>query len=372
MLLQYPTAAIIDLAAIRANYQAVRACLPPGQQILGVVKSNAYGHGAAPVARVLEEAACPFLGVRSVEEAITLREAGIKLPLLIMLGLIDENFREIIAFNLTPVITRLEVAKPFHDYLQKNQTSCPVHIKVDTGMSRLGVALEKVTDFFRGLGSLPTLQIEGVMSHLAEACDPEYTAFQKKNFDAIRTQLMQQGLKVKHWHLGNSAAAIRALFPDTNLVRVGIALYGSYPDPSLIGAIKLQPALSWITRVLETKSIPKGRAVSYGCTYHTPRPMRLALLPVGYADGYPRLFSNRGAVLIKGQRAPIVGRVCMDLTVVDITDIPEVPNGEKVTLLGRDGTEELLASELATWAETISYEILTRIAGRVPRCNINQ
>lgn len=362
-----PTQVLIDLSAIRYNYREVRKRIPEGQKILCVVKSNAYGHGLERVGHTLEEEGADFFGVRATEEGVVLRKAGVKVPILLMLGIIDESFDELVQFNLTPVITRLDIAQAFDGYLKGIDKKHPAHVKIDTGMSRLGIPMKGVIPFFEELKKLNQLEVTGVLSHLAEATDPEYTAFQKENFDDAHQTLEKSGWKITTWHLGNSTAAIRSLFPEYDMVRLGIVLYGSAPDPALEGEIALKPALTWTTQVLELKEIPKGRAVSYGCTFVAKRPTRIGILPVGYADGYPRLLSNRAKVLICGSEAPIIGRVCMDLTVIDLTDIPEAGAGDRVTLLGRNGERQILAEDLAKWGETISYEIFTNIAARVPR-----
>ncbi len=362
-----PTKVDVALTHLRHNYREIVRKIPAGQKPVCIVKSNAYGHGLVPVAQALETEGADFFGVRSVEEGIALRKGGVKGSILILLGIIEEGFAEVVEFNLTPVVTRLEVARAFHDYLEGNQQKHPIHVKVDTGMSRLGIPFEQAGDFFDALKKLPALQVTGVLSHLAEATDPEYTTFQKKNFLQLREQLTESGWKIDTWHLGNSTCAIRSLLPEFERVRLGIALYGSYPDPDLKDEIDLQPALTWTTHILETKEIPAGRAVSYGCTFVTQRPTRIGLLPVGYADGYPRLLSNRGKVLVAGEEAPILGRVCMDLSIIDLTDIPKAQSGDTVTLIGCDQDKKITAEEVATWAETISYEIFTRIADRIPR-----
>lgn len=363
----YPTKLKVDLAAIRHNYREIRKIVPREQKVLCVVKSDAYGHGLEEVTAALSEEGADFFGVRDIDEGMALRGIGIKEPILLLLGLIDEAFAELTHFNLTPVIYNLEAAKTFNSYLKKNEQNHPIHIKVDTGMTRLGVPAEKVTSFMNQMKELNNLRVEGILSHLADAVNTEYTAKQKEVWTQIMGEIKRKGWDIPLWHLSNSIGAIQTLCPHDNMVRAGIILYGAYPHPSLQSEIDLRPALNWTTEIIDIKTVPAGTSVSYDCIFTTKRESLIALLPIGYADGYPRLISNRGDVLVHGKRAPIAGRVCMDLTMVDVTDIPESKIGDTVTLIGRDGQKQILAEEMAGWAETISYEILARIAKRIPR-----
>lgn len=363
----HPTQLTIDLAAIRHNYREVAKRLHATQQIICVIKSNAYGHGLTRVAASLADEGAAFFGVRDLDEGMALRQAGIRKPILLLLGIIDEAFEALVEHQLTPVLFDLEIARSFNDYLKARDIKHRVHIKIDTGMTRLGVPADKVLNFFTALRDCPQLEIEGVLTHLADATNASYTAQQTELFNKAHRELIESSWNIPYWHGSNSIGALRNLFPQTELVRAGIVLYGSYPDASLADEIQLRPAMRWTTEILDLKEVPSGTAVSYGCTYITKRPSRIAVLPVGYADGYPRLLSNRGSVLVQGQRAPIAGRVCMDLTMVDVSDIPSCQVGDRVTLLGSDGNDNISAEEMATWAETISYEIHASIASRVPR-----
>lgn len=367
MITLHPTQVTVDLEAIRHNYQSIRQRVPEGQKVLCVVKSNAYGHGLESVSQALAQAGADYFGVRDIDEGIRLRQAGIEAPILFLLGIVDQAFQEITTYRLTPVIFELETARLLNDYLQQEQLTLPIHVKIDTGMTRLGVPAENAEDFFGELKSLDRLQVEGVLTHLADATDEEYTKKQTQTMTQVRQRITAAGWEIELWHFSNSIGAIRTLYPESQMVRAGIVLYGSYPSPDMQEEITLKPALRWTTQVLDVKSVEAGTPISYECTFVTRRPSRIAVLPIGYADGYSRLLSNRGEVLIKGRRAPIVGRVCMDLTVIDVTDIPEVAQGDTVTVLGEDGSEHITAEEMAAWADTISYEILASISTRVPR-----
>ncbi len=362
-----PTQVTIDLSAIRHNYREIRRIVPEDQRVLCVIKSNAYGHGLVEVAKALVIEEANFFGVRDVEEGRRLREAGIECPILILLGLIADAFEQFVGHQLTPTIYDLETARAFNHYLEQQGLVHKVHVKIDTGMTRLGVPATQISTFMEELNQLTHLKVEGVLSHLAEASDPAYTATQKEAWDQACTDIKAQNADITLWHFANSIGAVKNLFPHNNMVRAGIVLYGCYPDESLRDQVTLKPTLQWTSRIIDLKTVPAGTSVSYGCTYTTQRESRIAVIPLGYADGYPRLLSNRSAFLIHGQRAPIAGRVCMDLTMVDVTDIPDVAIGDTVTVLGQGGTEQITADDLASWAETINYEIITRIAGRVPR-----
>jgi alanine racemase len=367
----FETKVTVDLKAIEQNYRVIQKRLPAQQQPICIIKSNAYGHGLCEIGQALAKAGADFFGVRDLCEGILLREAGIDADILILLGTIDRSYKEVVEYRLTPVIYHLDWAKRLNEEAKKRNKVCKVHIKIDTGMTRVGVSFNQALSLCREVLELKNLQLEGVMSHLAEATDEQYTQFQHEQFNQVRQEIEKAGIDIPIYHLGNSTAAIKGLFPDCRKVRPGIALYGSYPDPVLEDEVSLQPTLAWKTSLIDIKQVPKGQSVSYGMTFKTERPSRIGLLPLGYADGYPRLLSNRAEVLVRGKRAPIAGRICMDLTMIDLTDIPEAKIGNPVTLIGKDAKETILVEDLAEQAETISYEILARIAPRVPRVYIN-
>lgn len=364
-----PTFCLVDLSALRWNFRQVKKKVGPKVKILSVVKANAYGHGAREVARVLAEEGSDAFGVATVEEAVELREAGIGVPVLVLAGVYRGEFAELARHRLTPVICDLEMLEELEAWALERKVSMGFHLKVDTGMGRVGLLASELGSWLPKIGRLKALRLEGVLSHFsqAESVGDEYTRGQLTSFRQTLARLSAAGYEPPLVHLANSAAVITLPASYFTMVRPGLMLYGVYPAPELSREVSLKPVLSWRTRILQLKRVPPGTSLSYGRTFVTKRESLVATLFVGYADGYHRLLSNRGAVLVRGKRAPIVGRVCMDLTLADVTDIPKVERGDEVVLLGAQGGEVISADEMAGWAETISYEILTSISARVPR-----
>ncbi len=367
-----PTVAEVDLDALTHNVQQIRRHLREKVEMLAVVKADAYGHGAEAVARELTLAGVSLFGVASVEEGIALRESGVTLPILVLSGADSGDLPEILRNRLIPVLFTWETARAFVEEAKKFPQQVPVHVKVDTGMNRLGFPWRNwgaVVELFR---CPEKVQVQGLLSHLAvaESEDPEDRAFteeQIRRFKACVHQAGAAGIEPRYIHLANSAATVQWADAQFNLVRAGLILFGVDPGPALKKGIALRPVLTWKTAVLSVKQAPVGDSVSYGRLYSLRRDSLIATLPVGYADGYRRRLSNRGEVLIHGRRARVAGTVCMDLTMVDVTTIPGVRPGDEVVLLGRRGTEEISAAEMAGWAETIPYEVLCAIGKRVPR-----
>jgi len=359
----------IDLAALGHNCQQLRRRLVPGVKLLAVVKADAYGHGLVPAARTLAGAGADCLGVASLEEGLALREAGLGLPILLLMGIIPPESERAVAAHLEVVLYRLDVAQALEASCRSQGRKARVHLKVDTGMGRLGLNPSEVLPFLAGVKNFSHLEVAGLISHLAtaDAADKAYAYGQLKEFQALLDAARERGWELPLSHLANSAALVD--LPETHfaLVRPGISLYGSPPAPGRSWGVDLKPVMSLRTQVIQRKRLPPGSCVSYSCTYTTSDWCDLAVLPVGYCNGYPRLLSNRGEVLIKGRRAPIRGRVCMNLTMVDVSHIPGVEVGEPVTLLGKDGGEVLTADDLAAWAETISYEIYCALGSANPR-----
>ncbi len=364
-----PTLCFIDLAALRWNLRQIKAKVGPDTKILSMIKANAYGHGAAAVAKALADEGAYAFGVATFEEGIELRQAGIRQPILVVAGVYAEQAGQFIDNELTPAGHDLEAMKRLNAAAQGRAAPMSVHIKIDTGMGRLGFLPADMASWLPELQKLKALKIEGVFSHFsqAESVGGDYTQKQLRIFSDVVARLCSQMVPPPLAHLANSAATITLPAAYFDMVRPGIMLYGPYPSPEMKSQIDLRPVLSWKTRVMQLKKVPMGTSISYGQTFVTQRESMIATLPVGYADGYQRLLSNRGEVLINGKRAPVAGRVCMDLTMIDVTDIADVQYGDEVVLLGRQGTAEITADEMATWASTISYEILTSISARVPR-----
>ncbi len=368
-----PTLCTIDLAALRWNLRQARAKVGAQVKILSMVKANAYGHGAPAVARVLAEEGSDGFGVATLEEGVELRQAGIGKPILVVAGIYVEQLDQFFENKLTPVVHDLESLRRLENAVQARGTTMNVHLKIDTGMGRIGFLAAEIDSWLAELKKLRALQIEGVFSHFSTAEDVagDFTRAQLVTFSNQVQRLRAEGIAPPLVHLANSAATITFPAAYFDMVRPGIMLYGIYPSAAMANQTELKPVLSWQTRIVQLKKVPAGTSISYGQTFVTERESFIATLPVGYADGYSRLLSNRGAALVRGRRAPVAGRVCMDLTMLDVTAIANVQQGDEVVLLGRQGDAEITADEMAGWANTISYEVLTSISARVPRIHIN-
>lgn len=365
-----PTAAYVDLSALRANLGAIRASVRPGVRLLCAVKGDAYGHGAVACARELEAAGADLFGVALVEEGALLREAGVVRPILCLGGVGRDGAEAAVARGLTPVVYDEGDAARLDAAASAAGEPLGVHLKVDTGMGRLGVPLPHWGHFLDRFARFRWLRVDGMMTHLAEseAEDPTFTMEQGRRFKEAVATAKARGFRPPILHCCNSGGVMTRPDLHLDLVRPGIALYGVAPAAWLRGRLPLRPVMRVTTRVLFVKDLPRGASVSYGRSYFTTRPSRIATLPVGYADGLPRTLGNRAEVLIGGRRCPIVGVVCMDMCMVDVTDLAEpVESGDEVVLLGRQGGEEVSAEELAARAGTIPYEILCGFSERVPR-----
>ncbi len=357
----------IDLNAVLGNYRAV--CKKTGVPVMAIIKADAYGHGGVQTARLLEPE-CPFFGVSSVSEALELRQAGIWTPVLILGHAPASAFSKLVGAGIRPTIFNLEDARELSRQAAKKGVTACCHLAVDTGMSRIGFQVtEEDADICQQIGSLPNLEIEGVFSHFAAAdcADLSRSHNQATLFHLFLDMLRARGIQPKIRHLDNSAG-IMNFDSHYDMVRSGIVTYGLYPSdqvsPSLLA---LTPAMSWHSRVSHVKTLPAGRQISYGGTYVTDHPTRVATIPVGYADGYRRSLSNRFYVLIHGKKAPILGRVCMDQMMVDVTDIPETAVGDRVTLIGTDGDLTITTEAIAEAAGSFNYEFVCGISRRVCR-----
>lgn len=362
-----PTRAEVLLDAIGHNLQVVRRAAG-GRKVLAVVKADAYGHGVVPVAHRLQAEGVDGFGVALAEEGIELREAGIDRAILVLNGISGGAHRDIIAAGLTPVLYEISQASAFEAV--SNGRPIDVHLKVDTGMGRLGVPLGELTEFLRDLRRFPSIRIAGLMTHLSTAdADPDYVAEQVAGFAKAQGLVRRFGHEPAVLHVANSAALFR--HPETHFdwVRPGLALYG-YPGSDTIDA-PLRPAMRWRTEVLRLRMLQPGESAGYGRSFRATRETRLATIPLGYGDGLLRSASNRGHVLIHGVRCPIVGNIAMDLTTVDVSDVPEVDIGDEALLLGEQNGAVLDACDLAEAAGTIPYEVLTNVSRRVPRIYLN-
>lgn len=339
-----------------------------GRKVLAVVKADAYGHGVVPVAHRLQAEGVDGFGVALAEEGIELREAGIDRAILVLNGISGGAHRDIIAAALTPVLYEIPEARAFESVAEGRPID--VHLKVDTGMGRLGVPLAELDPFLRELRSFPSIRVVGLMTHLSTAdADPDYVAEQLRGFKQAEGLVRRFGHVPAVLHAANSAALFR--HPETHFdwVRPGISLYG-YPGSDSVDA-PLRPAMRWRTEVLRVRTLQQGESAGYGRSFRAVRPTRLATIPLGYGDGLLRSASNRGHVLIRGVRCPIVGNVAMDLTTVDVSQVPGASVGDEALLLGVQDGVSLDARDLAEAAGTIPYEVLTNVSRRVPRVYVN-
>jgi alanine racemase len=365
-----PTRAEIHLAAIESNVRTARRFAGSATDVMAVVKADAYGHGAVPVARTALAAGATWLGVAIPEEAVALRSAGIRSRILVLGPIAPEQAPLTVDHDLDQCVSDLSEAAALSRAAESRGCVARIHVKVDTGMGRVGLPPGDVLRAVERLARLPALRLVGLMTHFAEsdADDPAFTREQFARFEEVARALRAAGVEVPVRHAANSAALVRHPETRLDLVRPGILLYGCSPcptrrpgDPALVPALRLRTAVSRIA------DVSAGSSVSYGRTFVAPRDMRVATLPIGYADGLPRALSNRGHALVGGRRVPIVGRVCMDMTMVDVTGVPEVRLGDEAVLIGRQGAEEISPGEVADLAGTIAYEVLCRIGPRVPR-----
>jgi alanine racemase len=368
-----PTHCGIDHAALRWNLGQIKKIIGPRVKILSMVKANAYGHGAVEVARTLAKSGCDAFGVATVEEGIELRRARISQPILVLAGVYLEQLDQFLRNKLTPVIHEVATLRTLDKAVQAHKKKLKVQLEVDTGMGRIGLLTAEIDSWLPLLGQLKALTIDGVFSHFsdAETANEKYTLGQLSKFHQVLDRLKRVKIFPAASHMAKSAALITTPASHLAMVRPGLVLYGMYPAPTMKKQIALKPVLSWRTRIIQLKHCPAGSCIGYGRTFVTKRQSLIATLPVGYADGYRRLLSNRAEVIVRGKRAPVVGRVSMDLTTVDVTDIRNVQQGDEVVLLGRQGGAEISADEMAAWASTISYEIFTSIGARVPRIHSN-
>jgi alanine racemase len=364
-----PTWVEIDLDAIAGNVRFIKERVGADVAVMGVLKADAYGHGAVKVARTALNNGAAMVGVACLGEAITLRQAGIEAPILVLGYTPPWQAREMILHKVTATVFSMDVAEALDRAAGQLRAKAAVHIKVDTGMGRLGLLPDQILEFIQDVAELPNLQLQGIFTHFAAAdeADKAYTHSQLERFQEVLDKLDRAGFDFSHVHAANSAAILDLPETHFDMVRLGIAMYGLHPSPNVQWPEALRPALTFKTIVAQVKSLPAGSFVSYGCTYCTPRLSRIAVIPVGYADGFRRAPSHWGHVLVRGQRAPIVGRVCMDQTMIDVTDIPGVREGDEVVLIGQQGGEEILVEDVAERLGTINYEVISEILARVPR-----
>ena len=357
----------IDLDVIESNFNSIRE--KAGVDVMAVVKADAYGHGAVQVTRLLQDK-CAFFGVSSILEAIELRRAGIYNPILILGHTPVSAFPVLVQAEIRPTIYHYDAALALSKAAQQQGKTAAFHIAVDTGMSRIGFqATEADADICAEIAKLPGLHMEGLFSHFATAdcADLTRSHVQAEKFDRFYEMLQERGVEVPIRHMDNSAGLMN-FDNHYHMVRSGIVTYGMYPSDEVdTKNLAIRPALQWISRITHLKTLPAGREISYGGTFVTTRETRVATVPVGYADGYRRSLSGKFYVLIRGKKAPILGRVCMDHMMVDVTDIPDVTPRDQVVLVGRSGDEEITMEQIAAAADSFNYEFVCGISRRVPR-----
>lgn len=365
-----PNRVSIDLSALEHNLGQVRTLVSRGTKIMGIVKSDAYGHGILPVSKALEKSRVDCLGVACLHEAVLLRQNGIKLPIVILCGVLtEEEVRETVARDLTPVVFDSDVAERLAKESARQDRSTRIYVKVDTGMGRLGIPWDEIGPFVERISPLKGLVLEGLASHLSSADEMggEFTQTQIDRFNRAIDTARSMGEELPFNNLANSAGVMGHRESHFQMIRPGIMLYGGLPSPHYQSPVPLRPAMCFTGRVLQIRDLPDRTPISYGRTYYTNGQCRVAILSAGYGDGLPRGMSNRGHTLIGGKRAPIVGTICMNLTVCDVTHLQGVRVGDEAVLLGTQGMETVTADDMARWSGTISYEVLCSIGQRNKR-----
>lgn len=362
----------IDLDAILYNVKQMEQLLKKGAKIMAVIKADGYGHGAVPIGKELEKMEIVWgYAVATAEEAGILRRNGLTKPILVLGAVFPEQFQGLLEQEIRPTIYSLRQAKELEEFLSGAGKRMPIHVKIDTGLSRLGFqATQEAAREVSQIAGMGHIIIEGLYTHFAksDAKDKAMAIDQMEKFQAMQRMLAGQGISIPIAHCSNSAAIIDMPKAHMDIVRAGISMYGMWPSNEVQkGKIDLRPALSLKSCIVFLKELEKGRTISYGATYETPKTQRIATIPVGYGDGYPRSLSNRGYVLIHGQKAPVCGRICMDQFMVDVTHIPEAAEGDTVTLVGTDGTETISMEGIGDLSGRFNYEFACDLGKRIPR-----
>ena len=364
-----PITALIHLSALAHNVAQLRQHTGPYCQILAIVKADAYGHGALPIAKALIDLGITQLGVATVQEGIFLREHGIQCKIIVLGGLLSTHIGEVIQFALTPVISDPKLLSLLAQHLPAEHSPYPIHLKVDTGMHRLGLDPQTLQSVLQSSLVGSTFQLEGLMTHLADADNPDQTfsLSQLEQFKNMVNLAQSEGHSIPLIHAANTAGILFHEASHFSMVRPGLMLYGYAPHSSSETLPSLQPIMEIQTKIVHIRTVKKHEPLSYGGSFRTKGPSRIAILPIGYAHGYSRRLWNTGHVLVEKRRAPIVGKICMDMTFIDITDIPEAQSEAEVVILGKQGDEEITARDLADWQETIPYEVLCNLGPRIHR-----
>jgi len=360
-----PTRAVVNLRAISQNIANIRERIGRERNLMAVVKADGYGHGAVEVSRTALESGADCLGVALPEEGAVLREAGIDVPILVFGSIQPNEAHKVVANRLDQTVCSMELAQALDQRARQGPVRINVHVKVDTGMGRIGVQPEEVPGFIRGLQGFRSLHVMGIFTHFASAdeADKTFSKRQIEVFDGLIRELELSGFRIPQKHMANSAAVLDLPESYYDLVRPGIMIYGLYPSATVSRSIELKPAMTLKTRISFLKTVPPSTPISYGRTFVTHKETKVATLPVGYGDGYSRLLSSQGEALVNGHRAPVIGRVCMDMCMIDVSQAGDVKPGDEVVLFG----EELPVDEIAAKVGTINYEIVCAVGKRVPR-----
>ena len=375
-----PTIAQIDLRALEHNFNLLRRMAGKATKILPVIKADAYGHGIEGISRKLISSGVDYLGVATVDEAVTLRRFfrqscpdGEKKSILVLGAILPEETDAVLKYDIVQTVADKDIAGELSKKGRKYSRPVKVHVKVDTGMGRIGIWHKDALDFIKWVKALDFIDIEGVWTHFSSADEKDgfYTNGQIHIFRQLIKDLTDAGIDIPLKHIANSMAMARFASSYLNLVRPGLLMYGLYPRRDLKKCFDFRPVMSLKTKIVFLKDVPAGRAISYGRTFITAKPSKIATIAIGYGDGYPRILSGRAAVLVNGIRAPIAGVVCMDQIMIDVTDVPAVKTGDEAVLLGKQGTGEISAEELAELAGTIPYEIVCSVTRRVQRVYID-
>ena len=356
----------ISLGALRRNLRAIRTKIAGGAKFCAVVKANGYGHGAVAVAQEAVQAGADYLAVAVLEEAMELRRAGFTTPILLLGPITAEEADTVVSYDVTQAVATVKAAETLNAAALRQHKTAKVHLAVDTGMGRIGVYPEAAGEAAAAMAALPAVELEGMFSHfaLADARDKSYAKEQFRRFQRAMAEVEGRGITIPLRHIANSAAILE--MPETHLdmVRAGIILYGLWPSEEVRRSIDLCPLMTVKAKITYVKDFPQGETISYGRIFTAPRDMRVATLPLGYADGYTRRYTGKASVEVRGRRAPVVGRICMDQCMIDVTDIPDVAVGDTVTIFG---SPTLPIDEAAAWLDTIHYEVVSMMAPRIPR-----
>jgi alanine racemase len=358
----------VDLDAAKFNIERIRNLVPADVSVLLVVKADAYGHGAVRMSRLAAECGVTMLGVATLDEGRELREAGVKLPILILSPVLPQELEGVLENGLAVTASSYEFAERASEIASKRGTCCTLHIEVDTGMGRAGVAQDRAVEIVTAMSRLPGVLIEGIYTHFpASDSDVDFTGDQIRSFTGIVDELRGTGIAFRYVHCANSAAILNFPSSHFNLVRPGLLVYGHAPSVGLRDTIDVVPVMSFKARLVLVRELPAGASISYGRTYIATKQIQVGVVPVGYGHGLSHRLSNRGQFLFRGKRVPIIGRVTMDMTMLDLTGFAKPAVGEEVVIFGCQGSEEITADDIARWDETLNYEVLCRISKRVAR-----